>query len=124
MEVQDLASIPVKILFKREIIDAELTRITAPRTVRMLVDRLPLEGPAVFANGQAYFKVNLKLGLEKPRREAQAGTIGYWPLGDAICIYLRDTKTYSPVNMIGRTVSDPDCLKEGEVGSIIRVEKS
>jgi hypothetical protein len=124
MVVQSLSSIPIKIIFKSETIAGELTRITAPRTVHTVAANLPLEGPAMFTNSQTYFKVDLKLGLEKPKREVKAGTIGYWPLGDSICIYLRDSKPYSPVNRIGRTLSDPSCLTNREVGSIIRVERN
>ena len=124
MAVQSLSSIPIKIIFKSGTVSAELTRISAPKTVHAVATNLPLEGPAVFTEDQTYFKVDLKLGPEKPKREVKAGTIGYWPLGDAICIYLKDSRPYSPVNKIGRTLSDPSCLTNREAGSIIRVERN
>lgn len=124
MAVQSLSSIPIKIIYRSETVTAELTRITAPRTVRTVARNLPLKGPAFFMKDQTYFKVDLRLGLEKPRREVEAGTIGYWPLGDAICIYLSDSRPYSPINRIGRTLSDPSCLTNREAGSIIRIERN
>jgi hypothetical protein len=116
--------IPIKIVSENEYAIAELTRVTAPRTVGTIVRHLPLEGPSMFKGDQVYFKVHLKLGVEKPRRNVDAKTIGYWPLGDAICIFLRDSKPYSPVNIIGRIISDPICLADRKAGSIMRIEKA
>lgn len=78
----------------------------------------------MFTGDQVYFKVHLRLGIEKPRRKAEAGTVGYWPLGDAICIFLRESKPYSPINTVGKTISDPICLAGRKAGSIIRIEKA
>ena len=119
-----LSLIPVRIVYRGESIAAELHRVAAPRTVEAVVMNLPLEGPAIHTGDQVYFKANLGLGTEKPRREVEAETIGYWPLGDAVCVFLKDFRPYSPVNMIGRLSSDPSRLAEEERGSTMRLERS
>lgn len=123
MVASSLSSIPVRIVYRGESLAAELNRVAAPRTVEAVVMNLPLEGPAIHTGDQVYFRVNLGLGVEKPRRDVQAGTIGYWPLGDAVCIFLKDFRPYSPVNTIGRLSSNPSCLAEQEAGSIIRFDR-
>jgi len=116
--------IPIKIISQDDYVVAELTRVMAPRTVGAIVRNLPLEGPSVLSGDQVYFRVPLRLGVEKPRRRVDAGTIGYWPLGSAICIFLRNSRPYSPVSIVGKTLSDPSCLAKREAGSIIRIEKA
>ena len=117
------SSIPIRILSRGVSIGGELTRVSAPLTVEAIAARLPLEGPSILKGDQMQLKVHLKLGIEKPKREMVAGSIGYWPLGDAICLFLRDSKPYSPVNKIGRTASDPSLVAGSVVGSILRIER-
>ncbi len=117
------SSIHIKILSQGVSIEGELTRVAAPRTVEAVASKLPLEGPSMLKGDQVQLKVHLKLGAEKPKREMVAGSIGYWPLGDAICIFLRDSKPYSPVNKIGRTTSDPNLIARRVAGSTLRIER-
>ena len=117
------SSIPIRILLRGVSIGGELTRVSAPLTVEAIAARLPLEGPSMLKDDQIQIKVHLKLGVEKPRREMVTGSIGYWPLGDAICLFLRDSSPYSLVSRIGKTTSDPSLIAESAVGSIMRIER-
>lgn len=102
--------------------DGELVRFRAPRTVDALVRKMPLEGRAALLKGGFYFAVPLQMGLEKPVKTVSSGTIAFWPLGSALCLFYDDSTTYSPVNVVG-TASFNEVYREVQMGTIIRVEK-
>jgi hypothetical protein len=102
--------------------DGELVRFRAPRTVDALVRKMPLEGRAALLKGGFYFAVPLQMGLEKPVKTVSSGTIAFWPLGSALCLFYDDSTTYSPVNVVGNA-SFNDVYREVQMGTIVRVEK-
>jgi hypothetical protein len=102
--------------------DGELVRFRAPRTVDALVRKMPLEGRAALLKGGFYFAVPLQMGLEKPVKTVSSGTIAFWPLGSALCLFYDDSTTYSPVNVVGNASFD-DVYREVQMGTIVRVEK-
>ena len=102
--------------------DGELVRFRAPRTVDALVRKMPLEGRAALLKGGFYFAVPLQMGLEKPVKTVSSGTIAFWPLGSALCLFYDDAPTYSPVNVVGNA-SFNEVYREVQMGTIIRVEK-
>ncbi len=103
-------------------VEGELVRFRAPRTVDALVRKMPIEGRAALLKGGLYFTVPLQMGLEKPVKTVSSGTIAFWPLGSALCLFYDDSTTYSPVNVVGNTTFN-DVLKEVQMGTILRVEK-
>ncbi len=103
-------------------VEGELVRFRAPRTVDALVRKMPIEGRAALLKGGLYFTVPLQMGLEKPVKTVSSGTIAFWPLGSAICLFYDDSTTYSPVNVVGNTTFN-DVLQEVQMGTILRVEK-
>ncbi|MEE8570104.1 MAG: cyclophilin-like family protein [Candidatus Bathyarchaeia archaeon] len=104
-------------------VEGELVRFRAPRTVDALVRKMPIEGRAALLKGGLYFTVPLQMGLEKPVKTVSSGTIAFWPLGSALCLFYDDSTTYSPVNVIGNTTFN-DVLQEVQMGTILRVEKT
>ena len=103
--------------------DGELVRFRAPRTVDALVRKMPLEGRAALLKGGFYFAVPLQMGLEKPVKTVSSGTIAFWPLGSALCLFYDDSTTYSPVNVVGNA-SFNEAYRKVQMGTIIRVEKA
>ncbi|RLI38413.1 hypothetical protein DRO66_01730 [Candidatus Bathyarchaeota archaeon] len=103
-------------------VEGELVRFRAPRTVDALVRKMPIEGRAALLKGGLYFTVPLQMGLEKPVKTVSSGTIAFWPLGSALCLFYDDSTTYSPVNVVGNTTFN-DVLQEVQMGTILRVEK-
>lgn len=96
------SKIPIKItLIDRGEARGYLNRLTAPLTVQEILKMLPLNTRTSPAMGFVSIIVGIMRGAEKPVDQVKAGTIGYWPRGDAITIYPKDTKTYGPVNRIG-----------------------
>lgn len=104
-------------------VEGELVRFRAPRTVDALVRKMPIEGRAALLKGGLYFTVPLQMGLEKPVKNVSSGTIAFWPLGSALCLFYDDSTTYSPVNVVGNTTFN-DVLQEVQMGTILRVEKT
>lgn len=97
-----LSKIPIKItVIDRGEAKGHLNRLTAPLTVQEILKILPLNTRTSPAMGFVSIIVGVKRGAEKPVDEVKAGTIGYWPRGDAITIYPKDMKPYGPVNKIG-----------------------
>jgi hypothetical protein len=83
---------------------------------------MPLEGRAALLKGGFYFTVPLQMGLEKPVKTVSSGTIAFWPLGSALCLFYDDSTTYSPVNVVGNA-SFNEVYRDVKMGTIIRVEK-
>ena len=97
-----LSKIPIRItVVDKGEAKGYLNRLTAPLTVQEISNILPLNTRTSPAMGFVSIIVGIKRGTEKPVDQVKAGTIGYWPRGDAITIYPKDVKPYGPVNRIG-----------------------
>jgi len=103
--------------------EGELVRFLSPRTVDALVRRLPLEGRAALIKGGLYFTVPLDLGMEKSKRTASKGTLAYWPMGRAFCIFYEEAKPYSPINHIGRIKENLELFRQVKTGTKITVKR-
>jgi hypothetical protein len=71
---------------------------------------------------EVYFPIPIKVGAEKPVREVKKGTIAYWPLGNALCIFHEDLTPYSPVNVVGKVLEGIEIFKKVKEGTRIRIE--
>jgi hypothetical protein len=103
-------------------VEGELVRFLAPRTIDMIVRKLPIEGRAALWKEEVYFETPIKMGEEKAKATVETGTIGFWPMGSAICIFYGKTQPYSPVNIIGKVIGNLDIFKQTKSGTKIRVE--
>jgi hypothetical protein len=115
----------VKVKFTIEALgeaEGELVRFLAPRTVDMIVRKLPLEGRAALWKEEVYFETSIKMGEEKAKATVENGTIAFWPMGSAICIFYGETQPYSPVNVLGKITKNLELFKQVKSGTKIRVE--
>ena len=103
-------------------VEGELVRFLAPRTIDMIVRKLPIEGRAALWKEEVYFETPVKMGEEKAKPVVETGTIAFWPMGSAICIFYGKSQPYSPVNVIGKVVGDLELFKQIKSGTKIRVE--
>lgn len=104
------------------------------QTVKLLWEALPFEGFANTWGDEVYFKIPVDAELEKEARDVvEKGEVGYWPMGQAFCIFFGRTpasvgdeiRAYSPVNVLGHIVGDAAVFKnvaDGEKVTIERVE--
>jgi len=104
--------------------EGELIRFLAPRTIDMVVRRLPIEGRAALWKEEIYFETPIKMGEEKAKGTVEKGTIAFWPMGSAICIFYGESQPYSPVNVLGKITKNLELFKQVKSGTKIRVELS
>lgn len=102
--------------------EGELVRFLAPRTVDMLVRKLPIEGRAALWKEEVYFETPIKMGEEKAKATVEKGTIAFWPMGSALCIFYGESQPYSPVNVLGKVTKNLELFRQVKSGTKIRVE--
>ena len=103
--------------------EGELVRIRSPRTTDAIIRRLPLEGRAALWQKEVYFSIPVKMGTEKAKPTVEKGTLAYWPMGSAFCIFYGETQPYSPVNIIGKVTKNLELFEKVKSGTKIIVEK-
>ncbi len=103
--------------------EGELVRFLAPRTIDMIVRKLPIEGRAALWKEEVYFETPIKMGEEKAKPSVENGTIAFWPMGSALCIFYGESQPYSPVNILGKISKNLELFKQVKSGTKIRVEQ-
>ena len=104
--------------------EGELVRHLAPRTIDMIVRKLPLEGRAAIWKEEVYFEIPVKMGEEKAKGTVERGTIAFWPMGSAVCVFYGETQPYSPVNILGMVTRNLELFSRVKSGVKIKLEKS
>jgi hypothetical protein len=103
--------------------EGELVRFQSPMTVDNLANALPFEGRAAKWKEEVYFETPVKMGTEKAKSRVDVGSMAYWPMGSALCIFYGPTDPYSPVNLVGKVTSNLEMFRSLKSGTKIRVEK-
>jgi len=117
-----VSRIGVLFRFQNDImVEGELNRVFAPRTVSEIVRSLPLEGVVDVSGGLLYFPTNLALGAEKPVPRLQPGSIAYWPLCGGICVSLEPIVAKINMSLIGRIIADVGELRAIRAGHSVRL---
>jgi hypothetical protein len=121
---------------RRIIITAGEVTVTAElnetRTAQAVWDGLPIEGIANTWGDEIYFSTPLSLELEKGQEVVQAGDVGYWPPGKALCLFFGPTpaskgdeiRAASPVTVFGQVIDDLAVLRSVTEGSRVVVRRS
>jgi hypothetical protein len=102
--------------------EGELVRFLAPRTIDMIVRKLPIEGRAALYKEEIYFETPIKMGEEKAKNTVEKGTIAFWPMGSAICIFYGESQPYSPVNNLGKITKNLAIFSQIKSGTKVKVE--
>jgi len=110
---------------------AELSNL-CPRTANAIWEALPLEAKANTWGDEIYFSIPVDAEEENPKEVVDMGDIGYWPPGNAFCIFFGPTpasrgneiRPASAVNVFGRIIEDPKVFTKVEAGEIVRVERA
>ncbi|MHA1936008.1 MAG: cyclophilin-like family protein [Candidatus Thorarchaeota archaeon] len=87
-----------------------LDRVLAPLIVEDIKSRLPFEGRSALMRDEMKITLDINRGNLKPTSEVNRGNIAYMPLGDSLCIYLKDMRTFSPVNVLGNVLSSDEAF--------------
>ncbi|MDH4264646.1 MAG: cyclophilin-like fold protein [Deltaproteobacteria bacterium] len=120
-----------KIKIKTGQVEADAGLNDSP-TAQKIWAALPIEAEANTWGDEIYFAIPVKAPLEKTARElVQVGDLGYWPAGNAFCIFFGPTpmsrgeevRPASAVNVIGKVAGDAKIFKKVPSGAKIRIEK-
>jgi len=124
MSQESITKVPIKFTIENVgEAEGELTRHLAPRTVDAITKSLPIEGRAALWKEEVYFEVPVKAGDEKAKPTVEKGTIAYWPMGSALCIFFGESQPYSPVNIMGTITRNLEIFAETKSGTRIKVDK-
>jgi len=120
---EDISRIKIKFLIEGlGEAEGELVRFLAPRSIDNITRKLPIEGRAALYKEEIYFEVPLKMGEEKAKPTVEQGTIAFWPMGSAICVFYGKSQPYSPVSILGKITNNLEIFKQVKSGTRIRVQ--
>jgi len=111
------------------VFDALLDPSKNARTVKALLNAMPLSGIAERWGDELYFDCGVEVGEKSSQREVNVGDMAYWPQGRAVCIFFGTTPiskddrpiAYSDVNVVGRILGDISLLKSARGGCSIKI---
>ena len=118
-----------KIMIKVENISVQAELLDTP-TAKKIMEILPLEGSVNVWGDEIYFDIPLTIEQEPDaRQDVDVGDLGYWPAGPAFCVFFGPTpvstgdqpRAYSPVNVFGRVLDNPQLFKGVANGAIIKI---
>ena len=121
---------PQEIKIKTATIEIEATLYDST-TAKTIAEQLPIESKASRWGGEIYFSITVEAELEEDSRDVlEAGELGYWPAGNAFCIFWGPTpassgdeiRAASNVNVIGKAKGDCSILNDVPDGAKILIE--
>jgi len=122
-EQEDISRIKVKFIIEGlGEAEGELVRFLAPRTIDTIFRKLPVEGRAALWKEEVYFEIPVKIGEEKAKPTVETGTIAFWPMGSALCVFYGQSQPYSPVNIVGKIMKNLELFEQIKSGTTIKVE--
>jgi hypothetical protein len=109
-----------------------LAELNDSETAAVIWKKLPIQAKGECWGDEIFCDIGLAMDSEDPRELVQEGDLGYWPPGNAFCIFYGPTPTsregeirpYSPVNIIGKVLGDAKVFKSIQDASKVTIEKS
>jgi hypothetical protein len=100
-------------------------------TADAIWNALPIKGRANTWGDEIYFSIPVHVGEENGQEVVELGDLGYWPPGNAFCIFFGRTpasrgseiRPASAVNVFGRVEGDPTVFKSVRGGTPITIEE-
>jgi hypothetical protein len=102
-------------------------------TADAIWNALPIESRASTWGDEIYFSIPVEVKPAGDARDAvEIGEIGYWPPGNAFCIFFGRTpashgsepRAASPVNVFGRIEGDTTVFKKVRDGAKVKIEQA
>ena len=117
----------IKIEFENASIDAVLNNSETADKIKKI---LPLSNSVNTWGDEIYFSIGVNDGEIDSKEVVNLGDLGYWPPGNAFCLFFGLTPASegdkimpaSPVNIIGKIVSDLEILKSIKSGEKVSVK--
>ena len=103
----------------------------SPVTAKSIHDALPITGKANLWGDEIYFTIPVEAEPENGKNVVELGDLGYWPPGNAFCIFFGPTpmsrgdeiRPASAVNVFGKIAGDPKVFKKVRNGEIVTIER-
>ena len=120
-----------KIIIKAAEVVVE-AKLNKSATAEAIWQALPIEGTANTWGEEIYFRIPVSQDLEPEARElVEVGDLGYWPQGEAFCIFFGATPISGPgeirpasaVNTVGQLLDNPKKFLSVPSGTSVRIEK-
>ncbi len=100
-------------------------------TADAIWEALPIEGRANRWGDEIYFRIGLGLPEEDAREVVEVGDLGYWPPGQAFCLFFGPTpashasepRAASPVNVFGCIEGDATRFRAVRDGALVVLER-
>ena len=117
----------IKITAGKVVMAAELNDT---QTAKLIVAALPIKAGGSTWGDEIYFGIPVKTGPEDAQEVVELGDLGYWPPGNAFCIFFGPTpassgdeiRPASPVNVVGKIIGDATKFKQVRNGEPVRIE--
>ncbi len=119
-----------RIYIKAGLIEA-VAELNNTRTAQAIWEALPIKAHANLWGEEIYFSIPVSLKLEVGQELVSAGDLGYWPEGNAFCIFFGPTpisrgggiRPASAVTVFGRITGDATIFKQIASGTEITIER-
>src|SRR4030042_2087931 len=120
-----------RIRIKARAVEA-IAELNNTRTAQSIWEALPLKGYTNLWGEEIYFSIPvLLIPPESGKEFVDIGDLGYWPQGNAFCIFFGPTpiskdgkiKPASAVNVFGKIIGDAAIFKQVTSGTTILIEQ-
>ncbi len=103
--------------------------LNGTRTAQEIWEALPIKSRVNLWGDEIYFSIPLSLQLEAGQEAVSMGDLGYWPDGNAFCIFFGATpvsqgdeiRPAGPVTVFGKVIGDATIFKKVAKGTKITV---
>ena len=117
----------IRITVGNVVLEAELNDT---QTAGSVWDALPIEGNGNTWGNEIYFQIQVEGELEDPQEVVELGDLGYWPPGNAFCLFFGLTpasqgdeiRPASEVTVIGKIKGDSTVLRSVSSGTLVILE--
>jgi len=119
-----------KIRIRAGAIEAE-AELNDTSTAQAIWETLPIKSRVNLWGDEIYFSIPLILELEAGQELVSIGDLGYWPYGNAFCIFFGSTpvsqgdeiRPASPVTVFGKVIGDATTFKKIAEGTKITIRR-
>ncbi len=119
-----------KITITTEDLKADVS-LNDSKTAQKIWEALPIEGSVNTWGDEIYFSIPVNTESENAKAVVSEGDLGYWPPGNAFCIFFGLTpasqgdeiRPASAVNVFGKIIGDSKVFKKASSGAKIIIEK-
>jgi len=108
-----------------------LAELNTTKTADAIWNALPVTARANTWGDEIYFSIPVKVGLENGKEVVNAGDLGYWPPGNAFCVFFgltpvsrgKEIRPASAVNVFGKVIGDSTVFKAVNDGDSVAIKK-